>query len=93
MPIGSYPELVTWADTLYQEKLFPTKSLFDKAYDTYWASKETGDRFFRRGKKVFLTLADVDFWEAHADEFETDFQYVTACIRERLQNGHVVFFY
>jgi hypothetical protein len=93
MAIGSYPELVTWADTLYQEKLFPTKSLFDKAYAAYWASKETGDRFFRRGKKVFLTPADMDQWEARADEFETDFQFVIACVRERMQNGHTVFLY
>jgi hypothetical protein len=54
----SDPDVLSWVNRLYQDKAFPTREAFNKAYD---AEKATGVSW--RNKTMVLTKTDIDNFE------------------------------
>jgi hypothetical protein len=60
----SDPDVLNWINNVYQEKAFPTRAEFDKAYDDAVAvGLRPAEGVAWRNKTMVLSLADVDNFE------------------------------
>jgi hypothetical protein len=86
---GTFPELDSWANTLYQDKKFPTRVEFNAAYDRR-------DPLLHRGDQVvILTPEDLERFEHEVSEGEFEENY-SKCIKKLkalFECEKIVFFY
>jgi hypothetical protein len=60
----SDPDVLSWINNLYQDKAFPTREAFNKAYDdAVAAGLRPSDGVSWRNKTMILTKEDVDNFE------------------------------
>ena len=60
----SDPDVLSWIGNLYQDKAFPTRAEFNKAYDDALAvGMRPSESVAWRNKTMVLSLADVDNFE------------------------------
>jgi len=94
----SDPDVLSWINNLYQDKAFPTREAFNKAYDdAVAAGLRPSDGVSWRNKTMVLTKEDVDKFE---DEFkggafyasQTAAQKTLAKMRAALESGEKVLF-
>ena len=94
----SDPDVLSWINNLYQDKAFPTREAFNKAYDDALAAgmmPSTGVSW--RNKTMVLTKEDVDNFE---EEFkggafegsQIGAQKTLAKMRADLETGEMVIF-
>lgn len=57
------PDVVNWANNLYQDKVFPTQAAFNEAYD----ARQTYI-LFRQDKPMILTKEDIENFENEFSE-------------------------
>lgn len=57
------PDVVSWANNLYQDKVFPTRAAFNEAYD----ARQTYI-LFRQDKPMVLTKEDIENFELEFSE-------------------------
>jgi len=86
---GEYPSLDSWVRNLYQDKLFPTREDFNKAYDA------RDPRLNRKGQEVLFTLKDLEQFESEISEgeFEEDYSALISKIKALFECEKIVFFY
>ena len=90
----SDPDVLSWIGNLYQDKAFPTREAFNKAYDD---AARPADGVAWRNKTMVLSLADVDNFE---EEFkggafegsQTAAQKTLTKMRAALETGEKVIF-
>jgi len=93
---GEFFELDSWANNLYQDKTFTTRSEFNAAFDEYCATKgATREKLFRGDKVVILTPEDLEKFEREVndEEFEEDYTKLIKKIRALFECEKIVFFY
>jgi len=73
--IGSFRELKSWANNLFQDKKFATRALFNKAYDDWVGGKEPRSSIERGEDPVIINSEDVDKFEQACldEEYEGDY--------------------
>jgi len=60
----SDPDILSWINNLYQDKAFPTREAFNKAYDAALdAGLYPSERVSWRNKTMVLTKEDIDNFE------------------------------
>jgi hypothetical protein len=86
---GDYPELDSWVRNLYQNKIFPTRAEFNKAYD------ENDPRLQRGNQEVILTPEDLAQFQSEIEdgEFEEDYSELISKIKALFECEKIVFFY
>ena len=86
---GDYPNLESWVTHLYQDKMFPTRAEFNKAYD------ENDHRLRRGGQEVILTREDLAQFESEIEdgEFEVDYTELVGKMKALFECEKIVFFY
>jgi hypothetical protein len=86
---GDYPDLDSWVLNLYQNKLFPTRAEFNKAYD------ENDPRLRRGNQEVILTREDLSQFEKEIEdgEFEEDYVELISKMKALFECEKIVFFY
>jgi len=90
----SDPDVLSWVGNVYQDKAFPTREAFNKAYDD---APHPADGVAWRNKTMVLSLADVDNFE---EEFkggafegsQTAAQKTLTKMRAALETGEKVIF-
>jgi hypothetical protein len=87
--LGDYPELNSWVNNLYQDKIFPTRTEFNKAYD------ENDPRIHRGSQEVILTPEDLAQLESEIEDgdFEEDYTELISKIKSLFECEKIVFFY
>ena len=94
----SDPDVLSWINRLYQEKAFPTREAFNKAYDEALdAGMMPSTRVSWRNKTMVITKDDVDNFE---EEFrggafegsQTAAQKLVTKMRAALETGEKVIF-
>jgi len=94
----SDPDVLSWINNIYQDKAFPTRAAFNKAYDDAVASGlRPSDGVCWRNKTMILTKEDVDNFE---EEFkggafygsQTPAQKLVTKMRAALASGEKVLF-
>jgi hypothetical protein len=95
----SDPDVLSWINNLYQDKAFPTREAFNKAYDDALASNAASASagVSWRNKTMIITKEDVDNFE---EEFkggafcgsETAAQKTLQKMRAALETGEKVLF-
>ena len=83
---GNFPELDSWANNLYQDKMFPD---FNAAYDRR-------DTLLNRGDQVvILTPEDLERFEYEVSEgeFEEDYSKLIKKLKALFECEKIVFFY
>ena len=94
----SDPDVLSWINNLYQDKAFPTRAAFNKAYDDAAAAGlRPSEGVSWRNKTMILTKEDVDNFEA---EFkggafygsQTPAQKLVTKMRAALESGEKVVF-
>jgi len=92
---GEYPELNSRINSLYQDKKFPTRAQFNKAYDDYYFGK-IDTKLNRKKQVVILTPEDLDQFklEVSEGEFEEgDYSKMFEKIEKLFKLQKIVFFY
>ena len=86
---GDFPELDSWVMNLYQDKMFPTREEFNRAYDTQDARLNRGTTEF------FITPLDLLIFERDvaAGEFEENYTELINKIKALFECEKIVFFY
>jgi len=86
---GDFPDLDMWVLDLYQNKVFPTRAEFNKAYD------EKDNRLRRGDQPVILTQTDLARFEYEISEgeFENDYSELISKIKALFDCEKIVFFY
>jgi hypothetical protein len=90
----SDPDVLSWIGNLYQDKAFPTREAFNKAYD---GAARPAEGVAWRNKTMVLSLADVDNFE---EEFkggafegsQTAAQKTLTKMKAALETGEKVIF-
>ena len=94
----SDPDILSWINNLYQDKAFPTRAAFNKAYDNAAAAGlRPSEGVSWRNKTMILTKEDVDNFE---EEFkggafygsQTPAQKLVTKMRAALESGEKVVF-
>ena len=86
---GEFPELDSWANNLYQDKVFPTRAEFNAAYD------RRDPLLNRKDQVVILTPEDLERFEYEVSEgeFEDDYSKLIRKLRALFECEKIVFFY
>ena len=86
---GEFPELDSWANNLYQDKVFPTRAEFNAAYD------RRDPLLNRKEQVVILTPEDLERFEYEVSEgeFEDDYSKLIRKLRALFECEKIVFFY
>ena len=93
----SDPDILSWINNLYQDKAFPTRAAFNKAYDNAAAAGlRPSEGVSWRNKTMILTKEDVDNFE---EEFKGGAFYprdaaqkLVTKMRAALESGEKVIF-
>lgn len=94
----SDPDVLSWINRLYQEKAFPTREAFNKAYDaTIDAGLRPADGVSWRNKTMVLTKEDVANFEEEFnggafDRSQTSAAKTLAKMKTALETGEKVIF-
>jgi hypothetical protein len=86
---GEFPDLDSWSNNLYQDKVFPTRAEFNAAYD------RRDPLLHRRDQVVILTPEDLARFkfEISEGEFEHDYSKLIKKIEALFECEKIVFFY
>lgn len=94
----SDPDILSWINNLYQDKAFPTREEFNKAYDAALdAGLRPSDGVSWRNKTMVLTKEDIDnfeeeFNEGAFDGSQTAVQKTLVKMKAALETGEKVVF-
>lgn len=94
----SDPDVLSWINNIYQDKAFPTREAFNKAYDAAIdAGLRPSDGVSWRNKTMILTKEDVDNFEEEFkggafDRSQTAAQKTLSKMRAALESGEKVLF-
>jgi hypothetical protein len=89
---GEYPELDSRINCLYQDKKFPTRAQFNKAYDDHYFNK-IDTKLKREKQLVIVTPEDLTQFkhEVSEGEFEEEFIKVFEKIEKLFQRQKIRF--
>jgi hypothetical protein len=94
----SDPDVLSWINNLYQDKAFPTREAFNKAYDDALAAYMMPNAGVGwRNKTMVLTKEDVDnfeeeFKEGAFDDVKVSAQKTLTKMKAALETGEKVIF-
>jgi hypothetical protein len=94
----SDPDVLSWINNLYQDKAFPTREAFNKAYDAALDAGVMPSQYVSwRNKTMILTKEDVDNFEEEFkggafDRSQISAQKTLAKMRAALESGEKVLF-
>ena len=94
----SDPDVLSWINNLYQDKAFPTREAFNKAYDdAVAAGLRPSDGVSWRNKTMILTKEDLDNFEEEFkggafERSQTAAQKLVTKMRAALESGEKVVF-
>lgn len=94
----SDPDILSWINTLYQDKAFPTREAFNKAYDAALdAGVMPSQMVSWRNKTMVLHKEDIDnfeeeFKEGAFDDVKGEAQNTLTKMRAALETGEKVIF-
>ena len=94
----SDPDILSWINNLYQDKAFPTREAFNKAYDAALdAGLRPADGVSWRNKTMVLTKEDIDNFEEEFnggafDRSQSAAQKTLAKMKAALETGEKVIY-
>ena len=94
----SDPDVLSWINNLYQDKAFPTREAFNKAYDdAVAAGLRPSDGVSWRNKTMILTKEDLDNFEEEFkggafERSQTAAQKLVTKMRAALESGEKALF-